>query len=149
MKKQYIGAGILFWHIDKNKEISVLLGKRKFGFDKGTWSIPGGGWDRNKDSFAENKPNLLKTALRETDEEIGLKIPDKKYLRFLWGKSNYFFLWKTFAVKSNSKFKVKKFKSEFSSISWFSISELPKPLNYFIPGQLNELVKRLEKRGII
>ena len=71
MKIPYHGAGVLLWAKAEDEKMVILLGKRSINHEKGKWSIPGGIWDLKKDSFDDKgHPNYLKTASRETNEEL-------------------------------------------------------------------------------
>lgn len=57
----------------KNTEKQVLLIQRKKDPYKGSWALPGG--------FLEKKENLEAGAIRELEEETGLKVNELKQIR--------------------------------------------------------------------
>jgi 8-oxo-dGTP pyrophosphatase MutT (NUDIX family) len=72
---------VLNWVKNPTGEKEILLGLRKYGFDKNTWSIPGGGLERQDggDGVPRKAPvaaamegnggDLIRCALREASEE--------------------------------------------------------------------------------
>lgn len=80
----YHGAGIQLW-TTRESLTSVLLVLRAIPPQKGSWSIPGGGWERRKDGFdTKGKPDYRATAIRECREEIFFSIEDPQKLTLLW-----------------------------------------------------------------
>ena len=59
-RRRWQGAGMLIL----NDQQQLLLGRRRWGLDRGTWSVPGGGVSRRDAGPWE-------TACRETREEFG------------------------------------------------------------------------------
>ena len=66
--RKYKGAGIALFQKQDN-DYTILLGKRTIKPNKGKWSIPGGGFEKNDNFFFE-------TAIREFREETGINIFD-------------------------------------------------------------------------
>lgn len=143
MKKPYHGAGILIWTKDEQNNISILLGERSINPSKGKWSIPGGKCDI-KDGFFDktNNPDYLKTAIRETKEEILYEIKDEKNVKPLWKINIPFF---HFKVYSHQLLQQKKFNHnyEFKEVNWFNINKLPKNSVGFIKSQVSKLKHQL------
>lgn len=138
--RPYHGAGLLLWTKNENGQMCVLLGKRSINPGKGKWSIPGGKWDLEKDLYdKDGRPNYVKTALRETKEEIRLEITEDKDINQLWISripwfnyivyEHYFPVQKSFAHNS-----------EFYKVDWFSVSELPTRCAWFVRSQVATLV---------
>jgi 8-oxo-dGTP pyrophosphatase MutT (NUDIX family) len=131
--KRYDGAGVLFHIANGNGQKEVLLGLRKYGFDKNTWSIPGGGLER------EDGGDLIRCALREAREEgFGghtnveraltaahtreLKQPGSSSVRIRLP----FFNWRTLLVELPEKPKGwPKNIREFHEARWFALRKLP------------------------
>ncbi|MBK5201855.1 MAG: NUDIX hydrolase [Spirochaetaceae bacterium] len=146
MNKPYHGAGILIWTVDEQDNIMVFLGKRSINPAKGKWSIPGGGWDEKKDLYNhKGKPNYLKTALRETSEEIYYSIEDINQVANLWKIHIPYF---NFEVYSLNISKQRNFNCnfEFSEMKWFLIDSLPSSCIIFLKSQVSRLKKQLKNR---
>ena len=64
-------AAVMILIMNKEGEANVLLTKRteKVGTHKGQMALPGGGYDKSDGDF-------LRTALRETEEEVGVRSAD-------------------------------------------------------------------------
>ncbi|MEI6660369.1 MAG: NUDIX domain-containing protein [bacterium] len=79
--KIYMGCGIVILNSTKDK---VLLGTRRKEPDINGYQIPGGTVDY------DDGENLLEAAVREVEEETGLKVKDTKFLcmmnSFYYGK---------------------------------------------------------------
>ncbi len=139
----YVGAGIVFWFKDELDQVYVLLGKRKFGIERGRWSIPGGGLD-SKDGKDLSIETFKKIALRESFEEVYFDVRDPKKLHEIWSVRSLVFNWSTFAVKCKRKISVRKY-HEFSKMKWFRVDKVPERKVLFLAGQLRSLVKLLSK----
>lgn len=118
-------VGIVFKEEDGERKI--LLGKSLSSDDrKGKWCFPGGGVDGNE--------NIYKTVVRETEEETGLKvecIPTSPILDTSKPEVAFFMCrYKGGNLKPNS---------EFESLDWFDIDNLPKD----IYGSNKTLLNRL------
>lgn len=122
----YRGAGIVLFHKANDGTISVLLGKRAFNPFKGTWTIFGGGIERNENSweaaFRELKEELFikKSSLKNRSLKLK-KMPFrfKKIIPFLFEYTTYF-------VETNIKF-TKQMMSrypEFIKVAWVDINNL-------------------------
>ena len=65
----------------------MLLGRKKKGFGKGKWNAAGGMFDSLK-----GDRDIVDTAIRETEEEVGIKIRDLEKVAvfdFLFPKERY------------------------------------------------------------
>jgi 8-oxo-dGTP pyrophosphatase MutT (NUDIX family) len=131
--KRYDGAGVLNWVKNPTGEKEILLCLRKYGFDKNTWSIPGGGLE------LQDAGDLIRCALREASEEgFGgltaveraltaahtreLKQPGSSSVRIRLP----FFNWRTLLVELPEKPKGwPKNIREFHEARWFALSKLP------------------------
>lgn len=103
-------AGILF---TDGKE--VLLLKKSTGEDKGIWGLPGG-------TFEKSDGTVFKTALREVQEETGLKnIPGEK-VDYVF-ENNPKCQWTTFIYKINKPFKIT-LSTEHNDYKWVNLSKL-------------------------
>lgn len=145
MKIPYHGAGILLWARDEQDKIIVLLGKRSINPDKGKWSIPGGEWNAKKDLYdSKGNPDYLRTAVRETDEELKFSIEDVGHILHLWNIRIPLF---HFAVYSLQLSKQRPFTHnyEFTETKWFAIDALPKPCVMFVKSQVAALVGQQSK----
>jgi ADP-ribose pyrophosphatase YjhB (NUDIX family) len=69
-KLPYKGADLAVFGKNDDGAYSIVLGERAIKPNKGKWALPGGGYDK-KDS-----DDLHNTALREFEEETGIKITD-------------------------------------------------------------------------
>lgn len=77
--KAYYGAGVIVYSYDEEGRLCILLELRaKQLRGGGTWGIPGGGYEENKDGMTpDGKRNLKACAIRETGEETDLRIAGK------------------------------------------------------------------------
>ena len=116
-KSVRVGVGVLVW-----KEGKVALIKRTGNFGSGTWSPPGG--------HVEFGEFALEAAIRETMEEIGVKIKNLNVLGFTEDLSaeyntHYITVW-TRADWASGELKAKDI--EFTESGFFDINNLPEPL---------------------
>lgn len=121
--RTYNGTGILVMTNTTQGKKYLLLGKRRKGLDRGTWSIPGG-----TKEFCESPEE---TAKREFAEETtlwpGAPAMDKplpEILRYDWP----FFRWSTFLWEpvNPDLLEVTRGRDyEFSRIRWFPLNRLP------------------------
>lgn len=125
------GAAIIIFK-RKDNNIEVLLGKRKYFPNIGYWSIPGGKMENCDDS------DFKKTAIRECEEETGIKVTSDLILLEEIRDNN--FIWNTylFEVPYNIN---NLFKEEVLSSDWFDINNLPNPLVDLIENQIREAAK--------
>lgn len=143
MKIPYHGAGILFYHLDTKGNLSVFLGKKSYQGKE--WSVFGGGWEE-KDGYLGKEKNLLKTAIREAKEEMGLTIPEN-IPKKLWEKHLGVYNWVTFAVRLREK-KRYRTSGEIQEVGWFPVAELPHPSPLYLRQQVAELKSGIEKHII-
>ena len=135
----YHGAGILFYHRDKNTT-RVLLGKRAIEPSLGAWSLPGGKRD------TRDMKSYLKCAIRETFEEFNehnsiRKILTEAEIREVMNQRSEglrlylppFFFWQTFVIEVPSPPSLKEWPRhnyEFSAVAWHDTKALP-PRTHF------------------
>jgi 8-oxo-dGTP pyrophosphatase MutT (NUDIX family) len=62
------GAGLLLVAPDRDGRDRVLLGLRTIPRFRGTWTLPGGGWEPDTDGSGEDR--WVRTAVREASEEV-------------------------------------------------------------------------------
>jgi 8-oxo-dGTP pyrophosphatase MutT (NUDIX family) len=106
---------------ENSKEKEVLLAMKKRGFGAGKWNGVGGKLDAEK-----GDKSVFDAALRETEEEIGVKVKDMEKVAVL----NFFFPYKkdwnqrvhVFLTKSWEK---EPAESEEMAPKWFGIPEIP------------------------
>jgi len=140
--RPYHGAGILFWN--KHGQLSVLLGLRTHNPQRGQWSIPAGGWEE-EDSYDENnKRDYRATAIRETMEEINLRVDKPEDLTCLWSRHLPFFHFVVYACQLSDKRKVVRYQ-EFSEVKWFPVDSLPANSVGFVKSQVTALVRQHHK----
>lgn len=145
--KPYHGAGILFWHKDDAGQLYVLLGVRKYHPQKGMWSIPGGKWEA-EDSYNGNmKPNYQAAAVRETWEEIRVRVEDPEQLAFLWSMHMPFFHFVVYACRLPEKRTIVPYQ-ELSELKWFPVGSLPAESVGFVRLQVAALVQANRKGAI-
>lgn len=141
MNINYHGAGILFYHVDKKGEVFVLLGKKSYAGKE--WSIFGGGWEK-KDGYYNDEKNLLKTAVRETQEEVGITVP-LSVPKKIWEKKIPFYSWETYVVGLKNKLFIKRFSPEIARVGWFNIDRLPDRCYPSLYPQIEIIRSRLKK----
>jgi 8-oxo-dGTP pyrophosphatase MutT (NUDIX family) len=139
--RAFRGAGVLFYTVEEGK-ISVLLGRRSVSPGKNTWSISGGKWDRYNDGYdQERRPDYVRTAVRETEEELHYTIDDLSKLVLVWKMTlKGFFVYRVYAYQLDKKIAFSH-NREFYEVGWFGIDELPKTSNFLIPSQVRKLQK--------
>ncbi len=102
------------------KDNEILLAMKKRGFGVGRWNGTGGKFDAEKDK------HILDTAVRETEEEIGVKIinPEKVGLMHFyfphkpeWNQDVHLFLAKEWEGEPTE--------SEEMAPKWFASNEIP------------------------
>ena len=136
MKLPYKGAGVALFK-KMNGEYQILLGKRKYKPQAGKWSIPGGGYE-------SYDTTLFNTALRETQEEIGVDVLkaaiNKKPVVF---RCNLiFFRWETYMYEVVSDFPIPKRFHEFSEMRFIPLQELGKyKLAWGVKQEINTFLK--------
>lgn len=98
----------------------ILLAKKKKGFGEGRWNGVGGKFEQERDK------NIFETAVRETGEEIGVKIEAPEKVACL----NFYFPYKKEWNQNVHVFLVKQWQgepreTEEMSPKWFKDRELP------------------------
>lgn len=114
MRFPYRGAGIGLVFEDK-----ILLGLRSKKPFMRTWCVPGGGFDKAKDK------DDLSNAVREFEEETGIRFDRCWEFLGSFSLSVPFFSWKTFFFKVDSEL-TSFAPDEFYSLKWFHVSEIKK-----------------------
>lgn len=120
------GAAIIIYR-RKNNEIEVLLGKRKYFPNIGYWNIPGG-----KMEDIDNN-NFKNTAIRECEEETGIKVESNLILLQEIRDNN--FIWNTYLYEVNSDTN-NLFIEEVINSNWFNVNNLPYPLIDLLEDQI-------------
>lgn len=143
--KPYHGAGILFWHKAEDGTLSVLLGLRKHHPQKGMWSIPGGKWEV-QDSYDDTmKPNYKAAAVRETWEEIRVRVENPEMLTLLWSMHVPFYRFAVYACRLPEKRAIAPYQ-ELLELKWFPVDSLPKDSVGFVRLEVAAL-KRATQKG--
>ncbi len=106
---------------ENQKEKKLLLAMKKRGFGKGKWNGVGGKEDSEKGDI-----NIVKTAIRETEEEIGVKIKKMEKVAVL----SFYYPYKKEWNQDVSVFLVKDWQgkpveSEEMLPKWFKINDIP------------------------
>ncbi len=120
----YKGGGIALFQKLPDGGYAILLGKRVYNPGAEKWSIPGGGWDPQKDK------TLADTAKREFEEEIfrnkkQFETLINEYNAKLLGEWKLFNRWTTLIYEINQSFEApKEFSHEFSKLKFIPISKL-------------------------
>jgi 8-oxo-dGTP pyrophosphatase MutT (NUDIX family) len=131
--KRYRGGGVLYWTRNADGKKEILLGLRKYGFDRNTWSIPGGGLQ------PQDAGDLVRCAVREAQEEgfaghpiveAALRAAQSRELMAPGSGSVRirlpFFDWRTLLVELPEKpDKWPRRIREFREAKWFRVNELP------------------------
>jgi 8-oxo-dGTP pyrophosphatase MutT (NUDIX family) len=141
----YHGAGVFFWSMDMQGQLSVLLGRRSYRPQNGQWSIPAGGWEET-DSYDDGnrKYDYRANAIRETWEEIQLKVGKPNELTYLWSRHLPFFHFVVYACQLSEKRKVVRYR-EFSEVKWFPVDHLPANSDGFVSSQVAALSRQHPK----
>ena len=133
MRFPYKGSGIGLVYNN-----SILLGKRSKRPFNGLWSVPGGGFEKDKDK------DYLSGAKRELYEETAI-ILDKLDTSYIgkWTLKLPFFCWTTFFYKIEN-FDVELKPNEFEQLEWVSLNNtIKKHLRPFTKSEVNYLKKIL------
>ena len=106
---------------DNQKEKELLLAMKKRGFGAGKWNGVGGKLDLEK-----GDADIIETAIRETEEEIGVKVEDLEKVAVL----SFHFPYKKEWDQDVHVFLVRNWKgepreSEEMLPKWFKVSEIP------------------------
>lgn len=139
--KSYHGAGILFWTKETKDQLFVLLGKRKYNPQRGKWSIPAGGWEKEDSYDGKGKPDYCQTAIRESREEIKIFVDNLENLTYLWSRHLPFFHFVVYAYQLSEQVDVVRYQ-EFSEVKWFPVDVLPADCVGFVRSQVSALVKQ-------
>ena len=113
--KKLGAAGVI-----QNKDGQILLVKHNYG--ELNWELPGG--------FAELNESIVETAKREIYEETGL-IATPKRTTGIYYDPEIDMLHFVFLFETRDPGKESKSNSEISEFSYFSMNQLPKPINDF------------------
>lgn len=136
--RPYGGAGVLFYRLEA-ETVEVLLGKRRYRPYSGHWSVPGGRGELNRHSGEKESP--LATALRETEEEIGVRFPlsgsgeELPRVRLIVPGV---FSFSTFILPYPADAKAH-CGHEFTRLEWFPLHALPTPLHHGIRRAVRRL----------
>ncbi|AEV30156.1 ADP-ribose pyrophosphatase [Sphaerochaeta pleomorpha str. Grapes] len=145
MKIPYHGAGVLLWAKDEDDKMVILLGKRSINPEKGKWSIPGGGWDLRKDSFDDKgHPNYLKTAIKETNEELHFLIEDVTSIVPIWRIHIPAFHFAVYSFQLPSQ-RIFHHNYEFFETKWFPAEALPPSCVMFVESQVAAAMRKKSK----
>ena len=139
--RTYHGAGIIFWTHTKKGEIVILLGKRSMNPQNHRWSFPGGGWETADGYESDGKVLYQAAAMRESREEMGMKVSDPSALRLIWSLALPFFRYKVYSYHLEGMVNPP-YISEFSEYRWCMLDSLPKPLVAFVPSQIRALKRK-------
>ncbi|MCF0237459.1 MAG: NUDIX hydrolase, partial [Sphaerochaetaceae bacterium] len=129
MRFPYKGAGIMFYcvpsdtsNLDIYNDVKIIVGKRTKKLFKDTFTISGGGFEKEKDK------TYWETALRETKEEIGYMYNGNGKDCFTWKLLLPFFSWTTFfcsiSLEEGKTIIKNAALEEFSMLRLVSINEL-------------------------
>lgn len=121
MERPKVGVGSIV--IKNNK---ILLGKRKNAHGEGTWSLPGG--------HLEHFETIQDCAIRETEEETGIKLKDVKlgpYTNDFFKKENKHYI-TLFTISTTQEEPKLMEPNKCEKWDWFSWDNLPEPL--FVPN---------------
>ncbi len=135
--RKYQGAGCLLYRISNKSKIEVFLGLRKYSPFKNYWSIPGG--ESNRSSAGKYNESQCQSALRETEEETGLKL--EKSLENIKTTHLYIpglFSYRTYIIHLKGNPNIFK-NHEFSEIGWFEINNLPQPIHIGLKSAVNKI----------
>jgi 8-oxo-dGTP diphosphatase len=129
-----VGVGVII-----KKDSRYLLGKRKGSHGEGTWSFPGGHLE-----FGESTE---KTAIREVQEEVGIKIKNLEkvtYTNDYFHETNKHYI--TLFIKADydsGEVKIME-PDKCTEWKWFKWEEMPRPL--FLP--IENLMKELQDKAV-
>jgi len=87
----------------------------------------------------------LKTALRETKEEIKLILKEDEDIIKLYSSRIPFFHFVVYAHQADHRI-VCKHNHEFSEVGWFAVDTLPSPLEFFVMMQVSSLVSKIANK---
>lgn len=142
--KAFHGAGILFYAIE-GEQLFVLLGKRTTRPGKGTWSIPGGSWDRSDGrGVGRRRRNYRNAAIREASEQVYYLIKDRQQAHRVWRIWIPFFTYVVYSYRLSERV-VFSHNWEFGEVGWFETRELPQNGALFVRGQVRALSKSIQR----
>lgn len=140
--KQYYGAGMILYSYDAKGRLCVMLERRSEHVrQSGTWSIPGGGYDR-VDGITGERKNLKQCAIRETFEETGIRVDPEKVWYVTTQKIPYFYEYEVYAVWLEKMVIRKTSDHESDEIAWFPVNQIPAECNYLTKAELNAFRRR-------
>ncbi len=123
-----VGVGVII-----KKEGKVLLGKRKGAHGEGRWSFPGG--------YLEFGENHFDCALREIEEEVGIKVKNLKEFDFtndFFEKENKHYITIFISADYESGEVELKEPNKCEGWEWFDTDSLPEPLFLTIQNLLKK-----------
>ena len=136
--RPYGGAGVLFYRLEA-ETVEVLLGERTYRPYTGHWSVPGGRSERNRHNGQLETP--LETALRETEEEIGVRfrlngsgeeLPRARLVvPGIFSFTTFILPYRSNATACCG--------DEFTRLEWFSLHKLPGPLHHGVMRAVRKL----------
>lgn len=141
--KAYHGSAIIFWSQQEKEEPLILVGRRSRHPAYDLWSFPGGTWDEC-DGYLNKKVNYVETAIRESYEEVGLRVKKRENLIPLWALHLPFFHYVTYAYRLEKPIDPPHI-DEFFEVRWFPLNALPKPKVLFVLFQIRSLKKHIKR----
>ena len=136
----YRGAGCLFYSIDSDGDVWVLLGRRPVGHLFGSayhWSIPEG-------TVKDDDPSLLDAAMRVAYEETGI-LDDKNKAEVFWSVQEGGVSEALYLLKLSSKVPPKRSQS-YSDLSWFRLGDAIEDIDPLAESQLRHFRVYLETK---
>ena len=126
----YRGAGCLFYSIDSDGDVWVLLGRRPVGHHFGSayhWSIPEG-------TVKDDDPSLLDAAMRVAYEETGI-LDNRGRARLFWEVDEGGVGLSIYSLRLSSKVPPKRSRC-YSDLRWFRLGDLIDDIDTLAGSQL-------------
>ena len=126
----YRGAGCLFYSIDSDGDVWVLLGRRPVGHLFGSayhWSIPEG-------TVKDDDPSLLDAAMRVAYEETGI-LDNRSRARLFWKVDEAGVALSLYSLRLSSKVPPKRSRS-YSDLRWFRLGDIIDDIDTLAESQL-------------
>ena len=126
----YRGAGCLFYTIDSDGDIWVLLGRRPAGHLFGSayrWSIP-------EAAVKDDDPSLLDAAMRVAYEETGI-LDSRNKARLFWDVDESGVELSIYSLRLSSKVPPKRSR-DYSDLRWFRLGDLIDDIDMLAESQL-------------